>query len=142
MIWVDGQILPDDGLTINALDRTFEHGLGLFETLRTWGGRPTLLDWHLARMLRSAEELKLPIDPASLPDAEDVRALLEAEGFQEDRMLRITASGGTASGQSVVWMRSSPLPPPTRDGGEPSPAWHWSRGATRATRISRPDTRR
>jgi branched-subunit amino acid aminotransferase/4-amino-4-deoxychorismate lyase len=122
MIWVDGQILPDDGLTINAADRTFEHGLGLFETLRTWGGRPTLLDAHKARMLRSAEELKLPIDPSSLPDAEAVRILLEAEGVDGDRMLRITATGGTggtggtAETRSIVWMRSSPLPP-SKEGG-------------------------
>lgn len=108
MIWVDGQILPDDGLSISVLDRTFEHGLGLFETLRTWGGRPTLLEKHKARMLRSAEVLKLPIDPATLPDAEDVRALLDAEGVEEDRRLRITATGGSQSG-SVVWMKSSSL---------------------------------
>ena len=43
MIWVRGQIVPDDGLSISVLDRTFEHGLGLFETLRTWNGQPTLL---------------------------------------------------------------------------------------------------
>ena len=30
MIWVRGQIVPDDALTISVLDRTFEHGLGLF----------------------------------------------------------------------------------------------------------------
>ena len=38
MIWVKGEIVADEALTISALDRTFEHGLGLFETLRTWGG--------------------------------------------------------------------------------------------------------
>ncbi len=117
MIWVAGKILPDDGLTINAADRTFEHGLGLFETLRTWGGRATLLDRHLARMLRSARELKLPIDAATLPDPDAVRALLDVEGSGEDRMLRITASGGTESGPSVVWMRSAPLPPPVAEDG-------------------------
>jgi branched-subunit amino acid aminotransferase/4-amino-4-deoxychorismate lyase len=117
MIWSDGTILPDDGLSISVLDRTFEHGLGLFETLRTWGGRPTLLEDHKARMLRSASELGLSIDPAGLPNAKAVRQLLEAEGAEGDRMLRITASGGTASGPSVVWMRSSPLPPPNREGG-------------------------
>jgi branched-chain amino acid aminotransferase/4-amino-4-deoxychorismate lyase len=117
MIWVDGKILPDDGLLINAADRTFEHGLGLFETLRTWGGRPTLLDRHRARMLRSASELKLPIDPSSLPDAGAVLSLLEAEGVEGDRMLRITATGGTASGRSVVWIRSGALPLAIREGG-------------------------
>jgi branched-subunit amino acid aminotransferase/4-amino-4-deoxychorismate lyase len=117
MIWVDGRIVPDDSLAISVLDRTFEHGLGLFETLRTWGGRPTLLDEHKARMLRSAEELKIPIDPASLPEARDISQLLEAEGHQGDRMLRITATGGTSSGKSVVWMRSGPLPPTTGEDG-------------------------
>ena len=41
MIWVEGRIVADDALRISVLDRTFEHGLGLFETLRTWNGRPT-----------------------------------------------------------------------------------------------------
>ena len=113
MIWVEGKILPDDGLTINAADRTFEHGLGLFETLRTWGGRPTLLDEHKARMFRSAEELKIPIVLESWPGPDDVSRLLEAEGNKGDRVLRITATGGTDSARSVVWMRSSPLPPTT-----------------------------
>jgi branched-chain amino acid aminotransferase len=126
MIWVDGQILPDDGLSISVLDRTFEHGLGLFETLRTWGGRPTLLDRHKARMLRSAGELKVPIDSASLPDAEAVRELLDAERAGGDRLLRITASGGTASGKSVVWMRSSPLPPTMGECGAKVDAGPWS----------------
>ncbi len=117
MIWSQGKIFDDHWLAIPISDRTFEHGLGLFETLRTWGGRPTLLERHKARMLRSASELNLPIDPSSLPDEEDVRRLLEAEGTTGDRMLRITASGGTASTNSVVWMKSGPLPEPVGEGG-------------------------
>jgi branched-subunit amino acid aminotransferase/4-amino-4-deoxychorismate lyase len=117
MIWSDGKILPDGGLSITVQDRTFEHGLGLFETLRTWGGRPTLLELHKARMLRSAAELDLSIEPASLPDESAVRRLLEAEGIGGDRLLRITASGGTTSSPSVVWMKSGPLPEPVGEGG-------------------------
>ncbi len=117
MIWVDGAILPDDGLRIASTDRAFEHGLGLFETLRTWGGVPTLLESHKARMLRSAGELGLPVDPASWPDAGAVRALLEAEGATGDRLLRVTATGGTEASPSVVWMRSAPLPAPVAEGG-------------------------
>jgi branched-subunit amino acid aminotransferase/4-amino-4-deoxychorismate lyase len=117
MIWTSGKILPDEGLTINANDRTFEHGLGLFETFRTYNGRATLLEQHKARLLRSASELKLPIDPASLPDASAVRALLEAEDLEGDRILRITASGGTALTNSVVWMKTAPLPEPIGDAG-------------------------
>jgi branched-chain amino acid aminotransferase len=118
MIWVDGQILPDDGLTINAADRTFEHGLGLFETLRTWSGRAPLLEAHKARMLRSAGDLQIPLDPARLPDDCAVRMLLEAQGETGDRILRITATGGSQGVGTVVWMRS----PHPIDGKTPPPS--------------------
>ena len=138
MIWSDGEILPDDSLTINAADRTFEHGLGLFETLRTWGGRPTLLDRHRARMMGSAGALRLPIDPGSLPDERAVLELLEAEGVEGDRMLRITATGGTASGRSVVWMRSGELPSATREGGAVVCVNSWMSDHGSISRVSSP----
>ncbi|WP_435006220.1 aminotransferase class IV [Tundrisphaera lichenicola] len=108
MIWSAGEILPDDGLKINAADRTFEHGLGLFETMRTWARRPVFLASHRSRMLKSAKLLHLRIDPSQLPSEQDVARLLEADGVVEDQILRMTASGGTESG-STVWMRSRPL---------------------------------
>ena len=63
MIWVGGRIVPDDALRVSVLDRTFEHGLGLFETLRTWNGRAPLLDRHLARMTRSARRARVAARP-------------------------------------------------------------------------------
>ncbi|MDR3618879.1 MAG: aminotransferase class IV [Paludisphaera borealis] len=113
MIWVEGRIVADDALQISVLDRTFEHGLGLFETLRTWNGRPSLLPRHLDRLKRSAEELRIPLDASQLPTADDVRALLTADGREGDALLRITLSGGISeSAGSTLWMRSSPLPAP------------------------------
>ena len=97
MIWVRGQIVADEALTISVLDRTFEHGLGLFETFRTWNGHPTLLPRHLDRLSRSAGELGLPLDRADLPDAAAVADLLRAEGRSGDAMLRITLSGGISA---------------------------------------------
>ncbi len=118
MIWVAGQIVPDDALRISVLDRTFEHGLGLFETFRTWNGRATLLDRHLARLQDSAEALRLPLDPAALPDASAVACLLRAEQRPGDAMLRLTLSGGLSeSAGSVAWLRSQDLPPPGQEKG-------------------------
>jgi branched-subunit amino acid aminotransferase/4-amino-4-deoxychorismate lyase len=112
MIWVGGRIVPDDALAISALDRTFEHGLGLFETFRTWRGLPTLLPRHLGRLTRSAGELRLHLDPQALPDQGDVHALLAADGRSGDALLRITLSGGiTESAGSTLWMRAFDLPP-------------------------------
>jgi branched-subunit amino acid aminotransferase/4-amino-4-deoxychorismate lyase len=112
MIWVGGRIVADDALRISVLDRTFEHGLGLFETFRTWNGNATLLPRHLDRLSRSAGELGLPLHPSALPGQGDVKALLQADGRVGDAMLRLTLSGGLSelSGSSI-WMRTFPLPP-------------------------------
>ncbi len=111
MIWVRGRIVPDDCLTISVLDRTFEHGLGLFETFRTWNGHPTLLPRHLERLTHSAAELGLPLDRQDLPDRDAVRTLLAADGRESDAMVRITLSGGMSeSSGSTLWMRSFALP--------------------------------
>lgn len=118
MIWVRGEVVSDQSLSIRVLDRTFEHGLGLFETLRTWNRRATLLSRHLNRLAQSARELDLPLDPNSLPDAAAVAALLAADGRDGDALVRITLSGGGAEqGSSILWMRSFPLPPPNDPAG-------------------------
>ncbi len=78
MIWVRGQIVADQALQVSVFDRTFEHGLGLFETFRTWNGHPSLLERHLERLWRSARELKLPLGAEALPDVRGVFELIEA----------------------------------------------------------------
>jgi branched-chain amino acid aminotransferase len=124
MIWVRGGILPDLALRISALDRVFEHGLGLFETLRTWKGFPTLLDRHLERMERSAGELDLAWDERQVPDERAIRELIASSPSSmelgEDVRLRLTLSGGVSTkppSGSVLWMTVAPLPPPPRESG-------------------------
>jgi len=125
LIWVRGRIVGDEALTISVLDRTFEHGLGLFETFRTWNGHPTLLQRHLDRLTRSACELGLPLDQADLPDRSAVANLLRADDRTGDAVLRITLSGGISSSHgSTLWMRAFPLPPPVRpEGAAIGPLW-------------------
>src|SRR5262249_61254026 len=92
MIWLRGEILADRELRVCALDRTFEHGLGLFETFRTWNGHPTLLKRHLERLCRSAAELGLNLDPRELPDATAVvrlRGAKQGAGPREVRLPRL-----------------------------------------------------
>jgi branched-chain amino acid aminotransferase len=123
VIWSNGVIVPDDALQISVLDSTFEHGLGLFETLRTWNGHPTLLSLHVERLERSAGELDLTVDPTHLPDAAAVFHLIEANRASltpgQDVRLRLTLSGGcvtTVGSCSTLWMTAGPLPP-TRESG-------------------------
>ncbi len=124
MLWARGGLVSDDSLTVGVRDRTFEHGLGLFETFRTWKGHPTLLGRHLERMKNSARELGLPLENDQLPNAQAVAALVEASRDTlspgEDARLRITLSGGLATsppGASVVWMSAGPLPAQVGRGG-------------------------
>jgi branched-subunit amino acid aminotransferase/4-amino-4-deoxychorismate lyase len=134
MIWVNGRVLSDSALTISLADRVFEHGLGLFETFRTWNGRPRLLARHLARLRRSAAALGIPLDPKALPSLDAVAALIRAERISEseDALLRIVLTGGlTRKAGSTLWMRAEPLrpAPPSRNGAALSlaffeVAWH------------------
>ena len=130
MIWVGGRVVSDEALTISVLDRTFEHGLGLFETMRTWRGRAPLLARHLARLSRSARELGLPLDPSALPDDRAVSELLESEAAEGDRVLRVTLSGGLDQATcSTVWMRTAPLPPPMPGDGAVVELGTWQVGS-------------
>ena len=118
MIWVGGRVVPDEALKVSVLDRTFEHGLGLFETLRTWNGRAPLLDRHLARMARSARELGLPYDSVMPPDDNAVSDLINSQGTGGDVMLRLTLTGGRdETAGALLWMRAASLPPPLRRDG-------------------------
>ena len=124
MIWVRGKVVPHQAVQVSVLDRTFEHGLGLFETFRTWNGHPVLLDRHLERMRRSARELDLPLDCDAFPDVRSVSDLIEANRDSlapgEDAGIRLTLSGGvptTPPLSSVLWMTAKPLPTPIHTSG-------------------------
>ncbi len=115
MIWSDGKFIAAESLRIGVLDETFQHGLGLFETFRTWNGHPTLFPRHLERLRRSACELQLGlIRSGQLPDLHAVEELIaihvkQAPGPVEAVRLRITLSGGESNlkpgvNSGVLWM--------------------------------------
>ncbi len=118
MIWVDGRIVASDRLALPTSDRIFEHGLGLFETTRTWNGEARLLRRHLDRMRRSARTLGIVLDAANLPTLEDVGRLVAANHISADVLVRVTTSAGrTPDLRSTSWMTIAPLPPaPPRSG--------------------------
>jgi D-amino acid aminotransferase len=60
--FLNGKYVETANATISALDRGFLFGEGLFETWRTYKGRPFALREHLARMAKSARALGIPLD--------------------------------------------------------------------------------
>lgn len=61
---IDGQLFPAAQARISVFDRGFLFGDSIYETLRTYGGKPFLMDRHLQRLQTSAEMLflQLPLD--------------------------------------------------------------------------------
>ena len=88
---VDGAIAPGAEATIPVTDEGLLRGDGVFEVVRLYGGRPLALDWHLDRMQRSADGLRLPVDLAALRT--EAEALLEAAG-PLDALLRLVYTRG------------------------------------------------
>ena len=116
MIWVNGEFVALDRLALPVSDRIFEHGLGLFETFRTWNGQALLLDRHVDRMRRSARTLGIALN-GMVTTLEEVERLLEANQMT-DGLVRLTASAGRSPDLgSSLWMTVAPLPPePARAG--------------------------
>lgn len=61
--YVNGEFLPLERATVRVEDRGFQFADGVYEVVRTYGGKPFATDEHLARLSRSLEaiELKNPL---------------------------------------------------------------------------------
>jgi branched-chain amino acid aminotransferase len=58
---VNGRISGERDAVISVFDHGFVYGEGVYETMRTYGRRPFLLDRHLRRLRRSAAMIALPV---------------------------------------------------------------------------------
>ena len=76
---------------ISIHDRGFRYGDGLFETLRVHAGVPYRFEWHMGRLARGLEAVRIEYDTAGLAD--DCRALIHANRMQNG-LLRIQITRG------------------------------------------------
>jgi len=90
---IDREIMAAAEATVPATDEGLLRGDGVFEVVRLYAGRPFALADHLARLARSAANLRLPVDLDAL--RADVAGLLEAVG-SIDGLLRVLATRGGA----------------------------------------------
>src|SRR3954469_18851852 len=87
---VNGRVFDQEHAAISVFDHGFLYGEGIYETLRTYNGRPFLLDRHLRRLRNSAAMLALRVP---LSDAEI--------GARFDETMR-TAGLGTPGREAYV----------------------------------------
>jgi branched-chain amino acid aminotransferase len=113
-VWVNGQVLPADGVHLSAFDRGFQLGDGVFETLRVRGGHATELAEHLERLHRSAAGLGIELqDDVDRWLPAGISELLAAEGLggdAGDASVRITVSRGAFFGRGLLPPDEHPNP--------------------------------
>lgn len=122
LVYINGKIVARDRAVVPALDRGLLYGYGLFETMRSYGGRVFCLDRHLDRLMKSAKTL-------GIADAIDIAALeagiadtLKANSLADARIrLTVTAGEGEralgmpASGKLTTIIVVEELAQPSRD---------------------------
>lgn len=86
---LDGSVAPAAQTTIPVTDEGFLRGDGAFEVIRVYDGQPFALDEHFERMVRSAENLRLPGPFPREAYEQDIPALLQARGADFDGCLRL-----------------------------------------------------
>jgi len=123
VVGVNGALSEAHEARISPLDRGFLYGDSVYETVRTYGGRPFLLDRHLDRLQRSAEAIgldtaRVPVDPGrAVREALD-RAGAGAGGEAAIRIILSRGTGGIGYDDAdcgpptlVVHVRPCPLIP-------------------------------
>jgi D-alanine transaminase len=83
IIWLNGEIIPMSEARISPEDRGFQFADGVYEVVRLYTGRPFTLDEHLARLERSAAELKLNIPIATQKLKTEIARLTEQSNVAE-----------------------------------------------------------
>lgn len=94
--WVslNGRLMPAEQAQISVFDAGFMQGVGLFETMRSYGGHVFRLQRHLDRLRNSAAQLGWSVLPDVGELRDNVEQVLGATEY-EDARVRLTVTTGT-----------------------------------------------
>ncbi|WP_178020490.1 aminotransferase class IV [uncultured Paenibacillus sp.] len=118
-IGVGGVPTPADQAVISVMDHGFMYGIGLFETFRTYGGRPFLLERHLERLEAGCRALGIGYQADLDRIKEEIAELLGRNGLAEGYIRYTVTAGEGPLGLPVgdydkpkVVIYAKPLPEP------------------------------
>lgn len=95
--WINGEFFETDAARISASDAGFLHAVGLFETMLGAHDRVFRIERHLARLITSAQDLRLADSLRPAPLAEAVQLALDRSGYAQGNRrarIRLTITGG------------------------------------------------
>src|SRR3990172_4414961 len=93
---VNGNLGTEKDLLLSPLDLGFVFGASVYETLRTYRGRPFLLERHLTRLRESAASLGIPLDLNDQQIMDRIEKTLTAASNPESYVRLIVSAGGVA----------------------------------------------
>ncbi len=94
-VYVNGRIVPA-GRAISAFEWGLNYGYGLFETLRTYRGRPAFLEDHIERLSNSAAAFEIATDRLEEVEAA-IGRVLRANGLEgRDARVKIILTKGVS----------------------------------------------
>ena len=105
-IYLNGELVQQETATVSALDRGLLYGYGLFETMRSYGGRVFRLEEHYQRLRDGAARLAMDV-PLTLRELSDaVEAVLDRNELRDARVrLMLTAGAEGAAGSVILLAR-------------------------------------
>lgn len=117
IISVNGSLKNAQEAVVSVYDHGFLYGMGVFETFRTYAGRPFMLEAHLRRLAEGCRQLSIAYEPDAAAVRRTIGSLLEANGL-DDAYFRLTVTGGddvlglpgNSYGSPTVIMYVKPLP--------------------------------
>jgi len=126
---VNGNVVPAEQARVSVMDNGFTFGDAVYETLRTYGGRPFHLDRHLERLRASAGRLGIEAPAGDELFARRLDDLLARAGNDESYIRIILTRGegdisyrfDRVTGPTLVMVVKPFEPPPARDYAEGIP---------------------
>jgi len=113
--YIDGNFVPAEKAVIPVDDLAILRGIGVFDLLRTYDGKPYFLDAHIDRLETSAQKIGLTL-PWSHDDITTVVEQTLAKNDIPEANIRIVVTGGpsadfmTPSGSPRLLVLVSPVP--------------------------------
>lgn len=102
-IYLNGGLVSGGEARVSVSNPAFLHGVGLFETLRTYNGRPFMLAEHIERLRRSAARLNMPIGETLEKVPAAVADVIEANNLTGARVrFTVTPPGAPESPDDVT----------------------------------------
>jgi branched-chain amino acid aminotransferase len=98
MYYINGHYVKEEDAKIPVLDLAILRGFGVFDYLRTYGGRPFHLWDHLLRLKYSAEHIGLKL-PNSLTEIQEIVHQVQKLNPLVDASIKLLITGGVSADQ-------------------------------------------